>query len=976
MSFTDVLNKVLRVGEGRIVKQLSTLAEQVNACEVGYEGIEVSKFKEFTLDFKKRYWGDTWEQYYAYTRGLIAFDADGVEISGPNAEDDITDDDFEPQVLREETPLVPVNGESLENLLPEAFALVREASKQTLGQRHFDVQLMGGAALFRGNIAEMKTGEGKTLVATLPAYLMSLTGLGVHIITVNDYLASYQSELMGRIFRLLGISVGCIISSQRPDVRRKQYNADITYGTNNEFGFDYLRDNMAMNSSELVQRGHNFAIVDEVDSILIDEARTPLIISGHAGGDLNAQYVDFARFSRTLVRDEDYEVDEKKKTVGVLDSGITKLEEHLGIANLYDSVNTPLIQFMQNAIRAKELFARDKDYIVTAGEVKIVDEHTGRVLDGRRYNEGMHQAIEAKEGVKIQAENQTFATITLQNYFRLYNKLSGMTGTAETEAAEFMGTYKLGVIPIPTNKPMQRVDQKDLMFKTSHDKYLAIIEDVRERAEVGQPVLLGTISVEKSEELSKELKSAGIKHNVLNAKHHDYEASIVAMAGRKGAVTVATNMAGRGTDIMLGGNCEFLARNKLHEMGLNPEDAPEEYEQQWTLTLEEMQKQVSQEHDEVVELGGLYVLGTERHESRRIDNQLRGRSGRQGDPGESRFYISLEDDLMRLFGGGRVGQFMAQSFPEGVPIESKLLTNAIANAQSQVEARNFEIRKNVLKYDDVMNRQRDVMYKQRRRVLMGENLAEQVGVFIEEVLTDVIQSETAQGISEDWDFEKIWRELKNYYPISITLDDLIDSYGSIQALSIEVLISEIISDAKIQYAKRVEFVGDEQMRALERQVTLTVLDRLWRNHLYAMDYLKEGIGLRAMAQKDPLVEYTNEGTSLFRQMNLTIHNEIVQFLFNLSIEKQDETGNTITLNSDNQMVITSFTGPAEDSASLEEVENSENAVRPQIVQQAVSNKKLAREANASGNNPYAGTAKNAPCPCGSGKKHKLCHGLE
>jgi preprotein translocase subunit SecA len=688
--------------------------------------------------------------------------------------------------------------------------------------------------------------------------------------------------------------------------------------------------------------------------------------------------VDFARFARTLIRDEDYEVDEKKKTVGVLDSGITKLETHLGIANLYDSVNTPLIQFIQNAIRAKELFVRDKDYIVSNGEVKIVDEHTGRVLDGRRYNEGMHQAIEAKEGVKIQAENQTFATITLQNYFRLYNKLSGMTGTAETEAAEFMGTYKLGVIPIPTNKPMQRVDQKDFVFKTAHDKYLAIIEDVKERTNAGQPVLLGTISVEKSEELSKELKKAGIKHNVLNAKHHDYEASIVAMAGRKGAITVATNMAGRGTDIMLGGNCEFLAQNKLQEMGLSPEETPEEYEKQWPVVLEEMRAQVSAEHDEVVELGGLYVLGTERHESRRIDNQLRGRSGRQGDPGESRFYISLEDDLMRLFGGGRITQFMAQSFPEGVPIESKLLTNAIANAQSQVEARNFEIRKNVLKYDDVMNRQRDVMYKQRRRVLMGENLAEQIGAFIDEVLTNVIQFETAQEASLEWDFDKLWREIKNYYPISFTPEDLAENYGSLDAILVEDLISEVISDAKIQYAKRVEFVGQEQMRAVERQVVLTVLDRLWRNHLYAMDYLKEGIGLRAMAQKDPLVEYTNEGTNLFRQMNRTIHTQIVQFLFNLSIEKQDQSGNTITLNSNNELVITSVSGPAEDGASLlaENGENTTPTPAAQKVQEAVSGKKLAREANATGSNPYEGAAKNAPCPCGSGKKYKLCHGLE
>jgi preprotein translocase subunit SecA len=635
------MDKMLRVGEGRTLRRLEGIVQQVNALEPGFASMSDEELKEETGRFKERY----------------------------------------------------AAGESLDDLLPEAFAVVREAAQRTLGQRHFDVQIMGGAALHQGNIAEMKTGEGKTLVATLPAYLNALSGDGVHVVTVNDYLASYQSELMGRVFRFLGLTTGCILVGQDPAERRREYGCDITYGTNNEFGFDYLRDNMAWKASDLVQRGHNFVIVDEVDSILIDEARTPLIISGPAQGDINKWFAEFARIARTLKREQDYEVDDKKRTVGVLEEGIEKVEDYLGIDNLYESVNTPLIGFLNNAIKAKELFHRDKDYVVLQGEVLIVDEHTGRVLPGRRYSEGMHQSIEAKEGVDIKAENQTLATITLQNYFRLYKKLSGMTGTAETEAAEFASTYKIGVVPIPTNMPMIRDDKPDLVYKGEDGKWNAVAEDIVERHRRGQPVLVGTVSVEKSEYLSGMLKKQGIPHEVLNAKQHRREASIIAEAGRKGAVTVATNMAGRGTDIMLGGNAEFRAVQALAERGLDPEESPAEYESAWPAALAEAKESVAVEHDEVVELGGLYVLGTERHESRRIDNQLRGRSGRQGDPGESRFYLSLGDDLMRRFNSQLTERVMSMTgFPEDMPLESKLVSRGIASAQSQVEATNFEIR--------------------------------------------------------------------------------------------------------------------------------------------------------------------------------------------------------------------------------------------------------------------------------------------
>ena len=828
-----ILEKVLRLGEGRIVKKLSGMANQVDALEDSFHSLSDAELREETDRFKARL----------------------------------------------------ADGENLDDLLPEAFAAVREASRRTLGQRHFNVQLMGGAALHLGNIAEMKTGEGKTLVATLPAYLNALSGKGVHVVTVNDYLASYQSDLMGRVFRFLGMSTGVILSDQSPAERREQYAADITYGTNNEFGFDYLRDNMAWTTGELVQRGHNFAIVDEVDSILIDEARTPLIISGPSSGDANRWYGEFAKVARRLTAEQDYEVDEKKRTVGVLEPGIARVEDYLGIDNLYESLNTPLIGFLNNAIKAKELFKRDKDYVVMNGEVLIVDEHTGRILPGRRYNEGMHQAIEAKEGVAIKAENQTLATITLQNYFRLYGKLAGMTGTAETEAAEFQGTYKLGVVPIPTNRPMRRTDQGDLVYKNEAAKFDAVVVDIVERHAKGQPVLVGTTSVEKSELLSAKLKKLGVPHEVLNAKQHAREASIIAQAGRKGAVTVATNMAGRGTDIMLGGNAEFMAVADLAARGLDPAENADEYEAAWPGALAKAVEAVASEHDEVVELGGLYVLGTERHESRRIDNQLRGRSGRQGDPGESRFYLSLQDDLMRLFNSGLAESLMTRAgFPDDLPLESKLVTRGIQSAQSQVEARNFEIRKNVLKYDDVMSRQRTVIYDERRRVLEGEDLQEQIQHFSHDVLSAYITGATTAGRPEEWDLDALWVALRGVYPIAITPDEVVDQAGGPTRLSTELIETEVISDATHAFAEREATIGEENMRQLERRVVLSVLDRKWREHLYEMDYLKEGIGLRAMAQRDPLIEYQREGFQLFGAMTDAIKEESVAYLYNLEVK--------------------------------------------------------------------------------------------
>jgi preprotein translocase subunit SecA len=756
----NVLERVLRVGEGRTMRKLQRYAAAVNDLESDFKELTDDELRNETTELRERY----------------------------------------------------SNGESLDDLLPEAFAAVREAGVRTLGMRHFDVQLMGGAALHLGNIAEMKTGEGKTLVATLAAYLNAIPSRGVHVITVNDYLASYQSELMGRIFRALGMTTGCIVSGQTPAQRREQYEADITYGTNNEFGFDYLRDNMAWQASDMVQRGHQFAIVDEVDSILIDEARTPLIISGPSSGEANRWFTEFASIAKRLIPGVDYEIDEKKRTVGVLEPGIEKVEDHLGIDNLYESANTPLISFLNNSIKASALFKKDKDYVVMNGEVLIVDEHTGRILMGRRYNEGIHQAIEAKEGVAVKAENQTLATVTLQNYFRLYSKLSGMTGTAETEAAEFMSTYKLGVVAIPTNRPMLRIDQADLVYKNETVKFDQVVEDIAERHEKGQPVLVGTTSVEKSEYLSKLLAKRGVRHEVLNAKNHAREAAIVAQAGRLGSVTVATNMAGRGTDIMLGGNAEFLAVAEMNQRGLSPVDTPEEYEAAWDEVFARVSSEVKVEADKVIAVGGLYVLGTERHESRRIDNQLRGRSGRQGDPGESRFYLSLTDDLMRLFNSQAAESLMGRgNVPDDIAIESKIVSRAIRSAQAQVEGRNAEIRKNVLKYDDVLNRQREAIYGDRRHILEGDDLHERAQRFLEDVIGEVIDVHTAEGHADDWDFDALWTELRTLFPVSITPDEVIEEAGSHAGkVTHDFLLKEVLSDAKHAYQRREETLGSRR----------------------------------------------------------------------------------------------------------------------------------------------------------------------
>ena len=864
------LEKILRTGDKRVLRQLEAYTKAVNSLEDSFASMTDEELRAETDKFRERV----------------------------------------------------KDGESLDILLPEAFAVVREASKRTLGKRHYDVQLMGGAALHLGNIAEMKTGEGKTLVATLPAYLNALSGKGVHIVTVNDYLAEYQANLMGRVFRFLGMECGVILSSMEPDERRKQYAADITYGTNNEFGFDYLRDNMAWTVEEQVQRGHNFAIIDEVDSILIDEARTPLIISGPAAGEANRWYAEFARIAATLLkRGEDYEVDEKKRTVGILESGIDKVEDHLGVKNLYESKNTPLIGFLNNSIKAKELFTNNKDYVVIDGEVLIVDEHTGRILPGRRYNDGIHQAIEAKEGVEIKPENQTMATVTLQNYFRMYDKLSGMTGTAETEAAEFMNTYELGVVPIPTNKGVQRIDNPDKVYRDEIAKFKAVVKDIKERHEKGQPILVGTASVENSEYLSRQLAKEGVRHEVLNAKNNEREAAIVAQAGRKGAVTVATNMAGRGTDIMLGGNPEFEAVEKMRELGLDPNTNSEAYEARWPEVLKACEDAAAEEHEEVTKLGGLYVLGTERHESRRIDNQLRGRSGRQGDPGESRFYLSLTDELMRLFNTGMATRLMAAA-PEDSALDSKIVSRAIATAQANVEGRNAEQRKNVLKYDDVLNRQREAIYKDRGRILHGDDLKEQISGFVDEVLTTIIDARVAEGHAEDWDFDELWSALKQVYPISITVDDLAEDAGDRTKITRDQIVKEVLADAHLIYDEREKSVGEESMREIERRVMLSVIGERWPEHLYEMEYLKEGIGLRAMAQRDPLVEYQREGYDMYQSMLGAIREETVTYLFNLDLSKQRTQASAVRLAEPSRPKFLQYSAPDEDGHEQVHVERS------------------------------------------------------
>jgi preprotein translocase subunit SecA len=980
----------MRAGEGRLLRKLSGIADQVNAIEDEFVAKTDAELRAMTDEFRERL----------------------------------------------------ADGETLDDLLAEAFATVREAAKRTLGQRHFDVQVMGGAALHLGNIAEMRTGEGKTLTGVLPAYLNALSGKGVHVVTVNDYLARRDAEWMGRVHRFLGLDVGVILSQQSPEERRHAYGCDITYGTNNEFGFDYLRDNMAWSSEELVQRGHNFAIVDEVDSILIDEARTPLIISGPA--EHNAKwYIEFARIAARLTRDVDYDCDEGKRTLSVGESAIEAVEDTLGIDNLYEAVNTPLVGYLNNALKAKELYKRDKDYVVMNGEVLIVDEFTGRILHGRRYNEGMHQAIEAKEGVEIKQENQTLATITLQNYFRLYDKLSGMTGTAQTEAAEFDQVYKLGVVTIPTNREMVRLDGSDVVFKTEDGKWTAVVEDIVERHEKGQPVLVGTTSVEKSEHLSGLLLRRGIPHEVLNAKYHDKEAAIIAEAGRRGAVTVATNMAGRGTDIMLGGNPEARAAAELEARGLSPVATPEDFEAAWPDAIDKAKASVAAEHEEVVGIGGLYVLGTERHESRRIDNQLRGRSGRQGDPGESRFYLSLGDDLMRLFNAHMVESIMDRlNLPEDIPIESKMVSRSIRSAQTQIEQQNFEIRKNVLKYDEVLNKQRTVIYEERRRVLMGEDLHKQVRMMIDDVIRAYIHGATAQGYEEDWDLEALWTNLRQLYPVGVALPEA-DADGVVD-VTVEELIANLTQDAQEAYDRREAELGvgpdgEPVMRSLERQIVLSVLDRRWREHLYEMDYLQEGISLRGYGQRDPLVEYQREAFDMFGAMMDGIKEESVAFLFNVEIQldeleeaETDEAAAAGALDAppapaDGFAAAGGRSEPAgpvgghpappvaqpaagEPSPVADDASLSAGAVgappsaaggqgdahrsvedilgealgqprRPtQLEYSAPSVDGEAGVERSAGTGPlpaggsFANASRNAPCPCGSGRKFKKCHG--
>jgi len=968
----SALDRILNAGEGRILKRLARTAKQINSIEDDYVAMTDEELRGQTADFRER-----------------------ID-----------------------------NGESLDSLLPEAFATMREACHRVLGKRPFDVQLMGAQALHECNIAEMKTGEGKTIVALMPSYLNALAGKGVHIVTVNDYLARYQSEQMGRVHHFLGLDVGVILASMTPAERRRQYRADITYGTNNEFGFDYLRDNMALALADCVQRGHHYAIVDEVDSILIDEARTPLIISGPA--EENKQwYPEFARLAEHLRRDRDYEVDEKKRTVAILEKGISSVEDRLGIDNLYESANTPLIGYLNNAIRAKELFKRDKDYVVLDGEVLIVDEHTGRTLIGRRYNEGLHQALEAKEHVDIKDEYQTLATITLQNYFRMYTKLAGMTGTAKTEESEFQKIYGLGVIVIPTNMPMIRTDKQDLVYRTEDAKFTAIIDDVIARHEAGQPVLLGTASVAKSEVLSKRLKRAGVPHQVLNAKYHEKEAAIIAQAGRKGAVTVATNMAGRGTDIMLGGNSEFLADLMLRDKGIDPVENPDEYEELWPGTLADLEDQVADEHNEVVELGGLYVVGSERHESRRIDNQLRGRSGRQGDPGESRFYLSLQDDLLRLFKSDLVERAMlSMNLPDDQPLEYKMFTRAIESAQKQVEAQHFETRKDVLKYDDVMNRQRHAIYSDRRKVLEGADVNDQLQSTIEEVVTAVVQQQTS-GFADEWDLDSLWTQVKTVFPTTLNPKDFVDDDNA------RDLTEAFVEDAHTVYEGREEELGVTNMREFERQVWLTVLDRKWREHLYEMDYLREGIGLRAMAQRDPLVEYQREGAMMFDAMQQSFKEDVVGFLFNAQVSMRQPVEQMLMGPQDTPTDLDDVIGDGDETTMLRRPTASQATTTAKGLtpskasntattsrQSSTSRKARAAQSAASATgpataptpvrkmtaldevvaakrrplsysgpgdsapaaakttsaDPYKGVGRNEMCPCGSGRKYKNCHG--
>ena len=951
-----ILDRILRAGEGKKLKALQGIVPDVNALETDMQALTDDALRAKTGEFRQRL----------------------------------------------------DNGADLDDLLPEAFAVAREAAVRVLGQRHFDVQLMGGAALHFGWVAEMKTGEGKTLTSTAPVYLNALEQKGVHLVTVNDYLAQYQSELMGRIYRFLGMEVGLVLPGKgdTPAQKRLAYAADVTYGTNNELGFDYLRDNMApTKDAKVQQRGHNFCIVDEVDSILIDEARTPLIISGRIA-DAAKLYYRFASIVRSLKRDVDYEFEEDKRVVVPTEEGIEKVEAALGVDNLYDNVQANLVHQFTVALKAKEIYRRDKDYIVQGGEVKIVDEFTGRILEGRRWSEGIHQAVEAKEGVKIKEENQTLATITLQNYYRLYDKLAGMTGTAATEAAELMGTYELGVVPIPTNKPVVRADEADLIYKTEDAKFQAIIDDIEERSERGQPVLVGTASVARSEKLGRLLADRGIPCEVLNAKQHFREAEIVTQAGRLGAVTVATNMAGRGVDILLGGNPEGLALDDVVKAGFDPgllvadfelpvpvEQMPEEFQEQrrqaqelYERSLAEHKQACRAEGDKVRELGGLYVIGSERHDSRRIDNQLRGRSGRQGDPGESRFFLSLEDDLMRLFATGALNYVMGRALPDDEAIEAKMVTKAIERAQTTVETKNAEIRKNVLKYDEVMNEQRKVIYKRRDQILDGEDLKSAAMEYLADAVDSLIAAHCASAADDEWDLEGLDRELALYWPNSITVDQLQECSDT------DEIYDLVMADATAHYVKREEELGSDVLRQVERQVMLRIIDQRWREHLEEMDYLQGGINLRAMGQKDPLVEWQREGFEMFGVMMTGIAQDFVKYVMHVQVV-QNAAGQSET--SDGQKaviddpadvnrdgVIDADEGPAVQNmqtSSSDDVDHDgfTTAASPvaagQLPDQVQPNE-APRKQETVVKDGFDKTPRNAPCPCGSGKKFKNCHG--
>jgi preprotein translocase subunit SecA len=900
----SLFKRVLNAGEGRKLKLLESIVPEVGAFEADVERLSDDELRGQTAEFRRR-----------------------LE-----------------------------RGEELDDLLAEAFATVREAGRRVLGQRHFDVQVMGGAALHFGWVAEMKTGEGKTLVSTLPAYLNALEGTGVHQVTTNDYLAKRDAEWMGGIHRFLGLEVGVVLPDiDDPFLKRQAYAADITYGTNNEFGFDYLRDNMSGSLDEQAQRGHNFAIVDEVDSILIDEARTPLIISGRAD-DAQALYFQFARIVKSLQRDRDYEVDEAKRTIVPTEEGIHRVEGALGVDNLYEHVNQNFVHQLTAALKGKELFKRDIDYVVADGEVKIVDEFTGRILDGRRWSDGLHQAVEAKEGVRIKEENQTLATVTLQNYFKLYDKLSGMTGTANTEAGEFAHTYGLEVVQIPTNRDMIRIDEPDLIYKTEAAKFEALADDIQERYDRGQPVLVGTISVEKSEHLSNLLDKRGIPHTVLNAKKHAQEAVVVTQAGRLNSVTVATNMAGRGVDILLGGNPEGLAREEMLAGGSTPEEDAEKF----GALVEQFKGQCTEEGDRIRELGGLYVLGTERHESRRIDNQLRGRSGRQGDPGESRFYLSLEDELMRLFATGAMNWVMGKAFPDDLPLEARMVTKAIERAQRTVEDRNFEIRKDVLKYDEVMNEQRKVIYRRRQQIIEGGDLREESITAIESAIDHVVSAATGgEEFAEDWDVDELMRLAGDVFPVRVTREQVAELPDP------EAVFELLNGDALEQYDAKESQIGAEQLREIERRVMLSVIDQHWREHLFEMDYLREGINLRAMGQRDPLAEWQREGFDMFEAMMESIKDDFVRYIFRLEVVADDaprRPARSLSYSAPDDPVqgSGSFSAAAA-STPVEELAGE----APVIVDEPRSQQPVQVEKT---------PGRNEPCYCGSGKKYKLCHG--